>query len=498
MEQQKDDQNALQMWRKLLSAIGVQRLLTVFALVSITFVVSFIAALVHPAAGEAFMYNVVIITGLINVAFVAVVLLMVISSGVTLTALIVGASVKQARTMFVAPSQNLLPSGMDNKDIIICERVGEDSDEWANRVLDARAALSPGYFFAVIRHGYSYVHFVVNGKDITKDKKDVVDGYEFSAVESEADYVQFCEKASNAIAEIFASQRNKSSELSALDIMTISRPILLLVFAGLLLIPSLLFSQPKSERVKISLPEIAMKPVTDGTQVQFNFESGDITRTGDGSTLLADLIGKGRAGADADNMGAVKSVTVGQTTFEAKPVQSVTVQKLFNDAPGSAPMSAIPLPDSVKVIDALNEAATALPIYKTKAFAFFRPIIGFFFYLTVFLLPLLAGALALLNFVSRSAAQNGNLGQGVAKKQVQFAAWAWYLSVGIAGLFFIFFVLWVFFAEWHPAFALLGILIGTLVSIWFVNATTPNGQYRGQQRTTTTTTNNNRGLGSGF
>jgi len=88
------------------------------------------------------------------------------------------------------------------------------------------------------------------------------------------------------------------------------------------------------------------------------------------------------------------------------------------------------------------------------------------------------------NLVSRSAAENGNLSPSVQRLQIQFASYAWYCAMALAGTVFIMFSLTVFFWEWHPLLSAVLIWAGMLVAKFIVNRLTPNGQHQKQVITT--------------
>jgi len=145
---------------------------------------------------------------------------------------------------------------------------------------------------------------------------------------------------------------------------------------------------------------------------------------------------------------------------------------------------AVSIPDSVKVVAGIEEIKQALPFYKTKVWVIVRPVVEFVYWLLMYLGVVLLAVIAFFNLVSRSAAENGNLSPSVQRRQIEFASYAWYCAMALAGTVFILFSLTVFFWEWHPLLSAVLIWVGMLVAKFIVNRLTPNGQHQRQVTTT--------------
>ncbi len=486
MKVQENESKTVQFWYKLFQLIGAQWIARAVAVVSIIFVSALIFAQVAPAAGEAWVYNITLFSGILTACLLAIVCLMVVSVGVNLTTVIIGAGIKQAREMNTT-QQALLPASTET-DVIIVEQVGEP--DFAGRMAYELSNLASGKYAAVIRFRNPQILITANGKDTLMPRDSIKEGSSDKAAnETLDDYDAFVGEAIGFINNDFQTIRTKTSDnLREVFASTVAR---VAGIALLIALPFAAFSQSKTARVQNGLPEIAGRIVAANTFVKFEFANGGIERTANGTATVAQLIAQNRPGADADNMGALKGVTIGTTYFEANQVEKP--KPLFTDVAAPHNIS-IPIPDSMQVVSSVEQIKNALPFYKGKVWAALRPVVDLIYYFLWFIMPLLAGAIAFFNIVSRSAAQNGNLGNAVQRKQIQFAALAWYCSIAVAGVLFVIFSLTAFFMEWHPLTSVILIGLGAWLAIFAVNRLTPNGQF---QKTVTTTRYDSRALPPG-
>jgi len=485
---QENQTKSVQFWYKLAELIGAQWIARAVAVVSILFVSAMIFAQVAPAAGEAWVYNITLFSGILTACLLAIVCLMVLSVGVNLTTLIIGAGIKQAKEMN-APTQALLPATTDT-DLIIVEQPGEE--DFASRMNYELSGLSSGRYAAVIRFRNPKILYLMNGKESLILRDTLSPGSAALATTETMDaYDAFVTDAIAGINDHFRTVRAQLSDSLRTVFADTSARIASIIL--LIALPFALFAQSKTERVHQGVPQIAGQVVTKGVAVQYNFASGEITRTSDGTANVAQLVAQNRPGADADNMGALKSVVVGTTVYDAK--KSDQPQPLFtsNMVPHNM---AIQVPDSLKVVTGIEEIKAALPFYKTKVWVIVRPVVEFVYWLLLYLGVVLLAVIGFFNLVSRSAAENGNLSPSVQRLQIQFASYAWYCAMGLAGTVFILFSLTVFFWEWHPLLSAVLIWAGMLVAKFIVNRLTPNGQHQ-KQVTTTRTINNGPGLPRG-
>lgn len=490
MEVQKKDSILVQFWYNLFQLAGPQRVATMFLLVLIVFIASLIFSYLSPSAGEAWVYNMTLFAGILNACFLGVVSLMVLSVGINLTTLIIGAGIKQAREMNAPTANEYIKELPMNTDLIIAEQPGEP--DFSARVKRELDTVGSDKFVAVIRFRHPEILFIMNGKEDTKGRGQIVDGYNANAItENFDDYEAFVTDAYLHLSVFFADHRKKTGNASVRE-SYLGVGARLACFAFLILAPFALFSQSKTERVQAGVPQIAGQVVAKGVGVQYQFASGEITRTADGTSTVAQMVAQNRPGADKDNMGELKSVVIGTTVFEAK--KNEQPKPLFVNA--SPQTVAMQMPDSTKVVAGIEEIKASLPFYKTKLWGIVKPIIGFVYWMLLFLGVVLLSVIAFFNLVSRSAAENGNLSPSVQRMQVEFASYAWYCAMALAGTVFILFSLTVFFLEWHPLLSAALIWIGMLVAKFIVNRLTPNGQYQ-KQVTTTRTVSNGPGLPRG-
>jgi len=476
MEVQKKRLESVQFWYNLFKIVGLKGVSIAFVWVSIIFVCTFIVSLVSPAAGEAWMYNVALMGGLLSTCLVGLICAMVLSVGVNLTTLIIGAGIKQAKEMN-APTQSLLPATTDT-DLIIVEQPGEP--DFSGRMNYELSHLTAGRYAAVIRFRNPKILYIMNGKESLILRDDLMaNSSQVATTETVDTYDAFVSIVIDGINDHFRTVRAQVSD----NLRTVFADGAARIASVILLIalPLALFAQSKTERVQNGVPQIAGQVVTKGVAVQYNFASGEITRTSDGSANVAQLVAQNRPGADADNMGALKSVVVGTTVYDAKKAEQP--QQLFtsNMVPHNM---AIQVPDSLKVVTGIEEIKAALPFYKTKVWVIVRPVVEFVYWLLLYLGVVLLAVIGFFNLVSRSAAENGNLSPSVQRLQIQFASYAWYCAMALAGTVFILFSLTVFFWEWHPLLSAALIWIGYRISKVIVNRLTPNGVYQRQVTTT--------------
>jgi len=473
---QKNESKTVQFWYKLAELIGAQWIARAVAVVSILFVSAMIFAQVAPSAGEAWVYNITLFSGILTACLLAIVCLMVLSVGVNLTTLIIGAGIKQAREMN-APTQSLLPATTDT-DLIIVEQPGEQ--DFSGRMNYELSHLTAGRYAAVIRFRNPKILYIMNGKESLILRDALSPGSAaLSTTETMDAYDAFVTDAIAGINDHFRTVRAQLSD----NLRTVFADTAARIASVILLIalPLALFAQSKTERVQNGVPQIAGQVVTKGVAVQYNFASGEITRTSDGSANVAQLVAQNRPGADADNMGELKSVVIGTTVFEAKKNEAPKPLFVTNMVPHNM---AVQIPDSVKVVDGIEQIKTALPFYKTKLWVIVRPVVEFVYWLLLYLGVVLLAVIGFFNLVSRSAAENGNLSPSVQRLQIQFASYAWYCAMALAGTVFIMFSLTVFFWEWHPLLSAVLIWAGMLVAKFIVNRLTPNGQHQKQVITT--------------
>ena len=492
MNVQKKELNLVQFWYKLMNIIGVQWVARTIAIVSIVFVSALLFAQITPSAGEAWIYNITLFSGVLTACLLAIICLMVLSVGVNITTLIIGAGIKQARYMN-GGGQMLLPENT-NSDLIIVENPGEF--DFNGRVERELLKVPPTSYVAIIKFRTPDVFYIVNGKEQLMTRTEIApDSNAIS--ETHTEYEAFIETATAQITDHFRSLRMKSTDNVRSSFLNTSVRVLSVtpLIALLIALPVFGIAQSKTQRVTEGLPEIAQKVVTANTVLVYSFDRGELQRTSDGAATVAQLVAQNRAGADADNKGDFKGVTIGTTFFAAKQNEQQKPQSLFMESSMTSKNISIQIPDSVNVANSINQIKNAIPFYKGKLWAAVRPIIDLIYYLLWIAMPLLVGAIAFFNIVSRSAGMNGNLGASVQKQQVLFAALAWYCSIAVAGVLFVIFALTAFFMEWEPLTSIILIGAGAWLAIFVVNRLTPNGQY--QRHVTTTSRSSGPGLNSG-
>ena len=474
---QKNQTKTVQFWYKLAELIGAQWIARAVAVVSILFVSAMIFAQVAPSAGEAWVYNITLFSGILTACLMALVCIMIVSVGVNMATAIIGAGIKQAREMNTPQpeQQKALPA---NTDLIIAEKPGEF--DFVGRLNGELESVGSDKYVAVIKFRTSAVLLMMGGKEATRPRADIVPGYTLNAAtETENEYNEFLSLAYYQLNDYFSDNRKKVSGNVRESFLGVAARFA--CFAFLVIAPFALFAQSKTERVQNGVPQIAGQVFPAKTFVRFDFAKGGIERFSDGSATLSQLVAQSRPGADADNMGEFKGAVVGTTYYEAK--KNEQPQPLFtsNMVPHNM---AVSIPDSVKVVTGIEEIKAALPFYKTKVWVIVRPVVEFVYWLLLYLGVVLLAVIGFFNLVSRSAAENGNLSPSVQRLQIQFASYAWYCAMALAGSVFILFSLTVFFWEWHPLLSAVLIWIGYRISKVIVNRLTPNGVYQRQVTTT--------------
>lgn len=474
---QKNESKTVQFWYKLAELIGAQWIARAVLIISISFLSTLVYSFISPPAGEAWVYCIALFSGILTACLMSLVCIMIVSVGVNMATAIIGSAIKQAREMNTPPheQQKALPA---NTDLIIAEKPGEF--DFVGRLNGELESVGSDKYVAVIKFRASSVLLMMGGKEATRPRADIVPGYTSNAAtETEEDYNDFLNLAYYQLNDYFSDNRKKVSGNVKESFLGVAARFA--CFAFLVIAPFALFAQSKTERVQNGVPQIAANVYAKGIGIQYNFASGEITRTSDGTANVAQLVAQNRPGADTDNMGALKSVVVGTTVYDAK--KNEQPQPLFtsNMVPHNM---AIQVPDSLKVVTGIEEIKQALPFYKTKVWVIVRPVVEFVYWLLLYLGVVLLAVIGFFNLVSRSAAENGNLSPSVQRLQIQFASYAWYCAMALAGTVFILFSLTVFFWEWHPLLSAVLIWAGMLVAKFIVNRLTPNGQHQKQVTTT--------------
>jgi len=280
---------------------------------------------------------------------------------------IIGAGIKQAREMN-APQPEQQKSLPSSTDLIIAEKPGEF--DFVGRLNCELESVGNDKYVAVIKFRTSAVLLMMGGKEATRPRADIVPGYASNAAtETEEEYNEFLYLAYHQLNDYFLDNRKKVYGNVKESFLGVAARFA--CFAFLVIAPFALFAQSKTERVQNGVPQIAANVYAKGIGIQYNFASGEITRTSDGTANVAQLVAQSRPGADADNMGEFKGAVVGTTYYEAKKTDPPQPLFTSNMVPHNM---AIQVPDSLKVVTGIEEIKQALPFYKTKVWVIVRPV----------------------------------------------------------------------------------------------------------------------------
>lgn len=486
------------------------------ATVIIVFLCGYLFSLLSPAAGEAFLYNQMILSGWMIAGFAGVVTLLVLGCGALFASLCISYGYKFARNEIAATNGEVrqLSGGGQyyvGPDIVVVQSLDETDRVFRARVDDLIEAQRPGQWIVELPFRSGYVKI----KDDSAKGRSVKRGGEGGvlplwgvtpdvpvfnfATETESEYTAYVNSflpTFQAYAEHYRVEVKKEPPFKVGTITTIFLFLLLSVCAT---------AQTNTDKVKTAVSANDITP-TAGQQVHYVFSDGSsATRTADGQKKISELFSAGYIGADNIQRGEVVGIDIDRRPVDIKmkiaatgtnekpaplfktrmeaPHNEVVPQKSFSES----------LPDSATVANTLNEAKQQLPVYKQVIYKMFKPVWEFAAWLFFFLCPLFGIALGFCNLVSRSARQNGNLGPAVADQQIRFAAAAWWISICVVGSAYICITASMFFWEWNPYVITALCILGYIPAKWAINRLTPNGEY---QETITTTRQSGR-IGGG-
>jgi len=475
--------------------VGDTFLLRCFALVLMVFVSAFIFSLISPAAGEAWVYNLVLFSGIMTAGLLAIIAAVGGGLAIELGAIFAGIGIEKAREK-MNPKE--LPAGEQysiSPDLLVWQEPGEPDNTFADR-LNAAMKNRGEKWIAAIRFQDTFILVDDNTKEgFYTARNDESIGLQHTepeggfVVENEQQYYNYLHAVCPKIRAAFAQKKMKQLKTHVMS------PLLKTLNVVLFLLLSLSATAQNTNQVVNLLGDKATDKINgkvrSGVTVRFTFDKGTMQRTATGDKTIAELVTYGRPGSDGIDYGRLNGVDTngvavapGKTIIPAdgnfdkpKPLFTTRMEAPHNEA---VPQKSFgeSLPDSATVARNLTYVQDALPTYKQKIRQFFMPIIDFMSALLLFFSPLFAIVLGLCNLVSRSAASNGNLGELVRRNQVKFAAFAWWISVLLYSCIYLGVTFSLFFWECHPLIISVVCFLLYLPAEWVINWLTPNGQFR--------------------
>ena len=489
-------------FRYIINLLGRQWMARAVVLVLIVFVASFIFSIISPAAGEAWIYNQTILSGIMAAGFAGLAAALVIGIGVLFASWCISLAFRFAKNdigITMANERRTAPGALDAwniyPDIAVFQMPDETESEYAARIKAARQKVTDNCWVVAVEYKRLPIRIDDNtakgmlinrvGPDsFFPDITDVKIG-----TETEQEYTtwlsDFCEQW-RPFSDNEKVKRIKGNVFGSLSVDKIAL-VFVFVFSSVFA-----FGQ-NTAKISSALGQND-KIVIEGKVVHYVFADGSsVTRTSDGTKTISQLFATNFPGAESRKVGEVVGIDIDN--------KAVSLQRLVVASVGTADKpealfadgSAIPikdksfvnsLPDSMSVANGLNGVKNQLPFYKSKFYQFFSPVIEFLSYLFIFLSPLFAITLGFFNLVSRSARQNGNLGHTVQKQQVAFAALAWWTAIFLIGSLYLGFTFTMFFWEFHPVLITVLCFAAFYPAKWAINRLTPNGEYQGTMTTT--------------
>lgn len=311
---------------------------------------SFLFGLIVPASGEAWAYNLTLISGVLTAGFIGLIALAGMGIAAFFASLMFSWGYRNAVKEIGRKDepQYALPSGM-NSDILYIEDTTAPKEINIQRIEHYLQNLSDGCFFGLLAFRNPMITFqdskgfswAFNRSDIEKEGS--VFDYSKESVNEFNRYAQYFKTLFPAYCAERKIQNGASPIMSAITQIKTSVIVIALLFA-----PQL-FSQ-KTEMVKNALGATANATPREGAKVVFVFEKGSIERTANGTKSIADLITHNRpATVDANDKGAfigcsVDGIAVAQVAAVNKQTQTDKPKALFADV---TPPVNIALPDSV-------------------------------------------------------------------------------------------------------------------------------------------------------
>lgn len=428
----------------------------IYALLSgISFVLSAIYSLQNPAAGEAFAYNLTLISGVMTLGLVGVCAAAGIGFAAFFSALLLGWSIqKVAHERRMLALSNRVPEFDGQSDHLFVIGPG-DNREKIEQLQGIESGLQDGVIVGLLQYRQPLITVIHKKKGIERGQISRADllpdfsGRDF-ANETAQTFGEYASRARNEFAAYCANVRLQLPgatlyDLASSGLKTSYAIIALLLFA----LPA--FAQTKTERVNMGLGAAAQTVPKKGVLVSYTFSKNTITRYGDGINTVSGLINSdGRAGSDADNMGELTGVDIAGLAIKAVPQtkqpQPEKPKPLFQ----SRIESAVPvLPDSVQFKQQLTRLdqmvqdmidvgfANSVAIYASKTFYYG---IHFLLYFTI-----------LCQFISNSAVNESRLsfyggvkyGKGIYKvgAGARFFAWIGWIVCAVIFLIYVFYCL---------------------------------------------------------
>lgn len=417
----KKDKNTVSFWYQLWHKYG--QLIALYAIISaITFLWSAIYALDNPAAGEAFAYNIVIVSAIMTAGFTA----FVVASGVGVAAffssLLLGWGIRNIyRELNTQKMQNALPD-YNGGDYLFIQDISKSLEDNKARIESVKNCIEKGDTLGILLYqkpsisiyrigpGGEKESFIIDRKEMVSDFADT--DFTQETPETFRQYAQYCAGEFLNYCENF---RIGLPGANAVDVaaMYMKVPARIAVTFALLLFSVFAFAQTKTDRVLNGIGQTANSVPKSGAVISYTFQKGTVTRTGDGVKNIAALVDNGRPGANSDILGElvgidIDGVAIAATREKHNAQDKETkerVRPLFASTEQAVNTS---LPDSVSFNDKIKEtdkiAKNLVKVWNNHAIAIalsntFNYVLYFIVYLAF-----------IFNYISNSAVSESRLG----------------------------------------------------------------------------------------
>lgn len=303
-----------------------KEVIAVFAVfTAILFTWSAIFSIVNPAAGEAFAYNLTLISGVLTLGFVGVCAAAGVGITAFFSALLLGWGIqKVAGEWRLAQLAKTVPQFDGQSDYLFIIAPG-DGQEAVSRLQGIESSLPDGNIIGLLQYRQPLITVIQKKKAGVErgqiDRGDFLTafaGCDF-ANETPQTFGEYASRARNEFSAYCANVRLQLPGTTLYDLANSGLRVSLTAIALLLFsLPS--FAQTKTERVNMGLGAAAQTVPQKGKAVAYTFDKGTITRHADGVNTVAALVtADGRPGADSDNMGQLVGIDIAGLAIKAVP-----------------------------------------------------------------------------------------------------------------------------------------------------------------------------------
>lgn len=473
---------------KIVDVVGKQWLCRTTAIIFIVFVASLILAIIHPIAGEAWVYNLTVISGILTAGLVGMLAAVGIGTAVNLGTILISVGVKEAKAL---NGTKALPAGdmfSIHPDILIWQRLDETQSQFEDRINSAVKNRGSAWI-AVIAYQDIYIRvqdfspegFWTHRSDETLHLPQYAESVFVD--ETEQDYHKYLHDVCPRIRSAFMEKKTKKSKNALQPLMQQSLNVLIF-----LLLSVSLFSQTNTDKVKSALSGNDFKP-TEGEYIHYVFSDGSsVTRPVNKNRTISETFSAGYIGADNIQRGEVVGIDIDRkpvdirvtipatgTTSQPQPLFKTRMEAPHNETVPQKSFSES-LPDSATVANGVNQIIQEGDSIKAKLWKSIQPawILAMWFFDSIFFI--LIGGGGVFWYYAKTARQNGNLGYTVLKIQRWASRNVLYVCWIITTVVLINTFLHLIYMDW-PIWSVMVVWGFILwIALYLTNKVTPNGE----------------------